>query len=160
MFPQPWRVRKPPLHAFCIAVYGQLTNEEILGPLPEPPFFPEEIALVRDRVRKIIGSRLPREPPEWHQAVERRLTEDEGRLQRQFARPTRFRRRHRSLTAPFEQRRLRILNALVLAVARCGGKAWIGGREAREISITSGPATLRHQRRTRPRGAGVLAGRG
>jgi hypothetical protein len=27
----------------------------------------------------------------------------------------------------FEQRRLRFLNALLLAVARCGGKPWIGG---------------------------------
>jgi hypothetical protein len=35
--------------------YGQLTDEEIFGSLPEPPSFPEDIALVRDRVRKIIG---------------------------------------------------------------------------------------------------------
>ena len=29
-----------------------------------------------------------------------------------------------------------MLDALFLALARCGGKPWIGGREAREISIT------------------------
>jgi hypothetical protein len=35
--------------------YGhRLTNEEILGPLPDPPSFPEDVALVRDRVRKTI----------------------------------------------------------------------------------------------------------
>jgi hypothetical protein len=33
----------------------RFTDEEILGPLPEPPSFAEDIALVRDRVRKIIG---------------------------------------------------------------------------------------------------------
>jgi hypothetical protein len=35
--------------------YGQLTEEEIFGPLPEPPSFPEDLALVRGRVCKIIG---------------------------------------------------------------------------------------------------------
>jgi hypothetical protein len=35
--------------------YNQLTDEEILGPLPDPPTFPEDIALVRDRVGKILG---------------------------------------------------------------------------------------------------------
>ena len=35
--------------------YNQLTAEEILGPLPEPPSFREDIPAVRDRVRKLIG---------------------------------------------------------------------------------------------------------
>lgn len=85
----------------------------------------------------------------------------------------------------FEQRRLRFLNALFLAVARCGGKPVIEGREAREISVTihqtkwpcrlighqrgvarrpgdskSGPDALCHPRRLRPRGSGSLAGWG
>jgi hypothetical protein len=38
--------------------------------------------------------------------------------------------------SPFEQRRLRFLNTLFLAMARCGGKAEVRGREAREIRIT------------------------
>jgi len=35
-----------------------------------------------------------------------------------------------------EQRRLRLLNTLFLAVARCGGKPEVRGNEAREITIT------------------------
>jgi hypothetical protein len=38
--------------------------------------------------------------------------------------------------SPFEQRRLRFLNALFLALARGDGKAEVRGREAREINIT------------------------
>jgi hypothetical protein len=32
--------------------YGQLTDEDILGPLPEPPSFPEDLALVRRPPRR------------------------------------------------------------------------------------------------------------
>jgi hypothetical protein len=115
----------------------RFTEEKILGPLPEPPSFPEDIALVRDRVRKIIGKvRVPREPTARHPAVERLLAEDEARRQRQLGSTYTFSSEALLFDGPFEQRRLRFLNALLLAVARCGGKAWIGGREAREISIT------------------------
>jgi hypothetical protein len=64
---------------------GQLTNEEILGPLPEPPSFPEDIALVRDRVRKIIGKvGVLRVLTARHPSVERLLAEDDTRRQKQL----------------------------------------------------------------------------
>jgi hypothetical protein len=115
----------------------RLTDDEILGPLPKPPSFPEDIALVRDRARKIIGKvRVPREPAARHPAIERLLADDEARRQKQLGSTYTFSSEAPIFEGPFEQRRLRVLNALLLAVARCGGKPWIGGTEAREISIT------------------------
>jgi hypothetical protein len=116
--------------------YGQPTNEEILGPLPDPPSFPEDIALVRDHVRKIIGRvRVSRILTARHPVIERLLAEDEARRQKQLNATFTFFKDRPIFDTPFEQRRLRLLNALLLAVARCGGKPWIRGREAREISV-------------------------
>jgi hypothetical protein len=118
--------------------YGhQLTNEEILGPLPEPPSFPEDVALVRDRVRKTMGKvQVPRALAATHPVIERLLAEDEARRQRQLNATYTFSSEAPVFDSPFEQRRLRVVNALFLAVARCGGKPWTGGREARDIRIT------------------------
>jgi hypothetical protein len=137
--------------------YGQLTNDEILGPLPEPPSFPEDIALVRDRVRIIIGKlRVPREPTARHPAIARLLADDEARRQRQLGSTYTFSSEAPIFDGPFEQRRLRVLNALLLAVARCGGKPWIGGREAREISITVHQTSVACHLIDRQRGAARL----
>lgn len=117
--------------------YRQPTNEEILGPLPELSSFPEDIALVRDRVRKIIGKvSVARALTALHPAIQRLIAEDEARRQRRANASFSFSWEAPVFDSPFEQRRLRLLNALFLAVARCGGKPNVGGREAREISIT------------------------
>jgi hypothetical protein len=118
--------------------YGHhLTNEEILGPLPNPPSFPEDIELVRDRVRKSIG-KIPAAKVLTlkHPVIERLLAEDEARRQRQLKATYTFSSEAPVFDSPFEQRRLRFLNALFLAVARCGGKPVIEGRGARDISVT------------------------
>ncbi|WOH53838.1 hypothetical protein [Bradyrhizobium sp. sBnM-33] len=116
--------------------YGQLTNEEILGPLPEPPSFPEDIALVRDRIRKIIGKvSVPRVLTARHPSIERLLAEDDTRQQKQLNSTHPFSWEMPVFEGPFEQRRLRFLNALFLALGRCGGKPEVRGREAREIGV-------------------------
>ena len=117
--------------------YGQLTNEEILGPLPEPPSFPEDVALVRDRVSKIIGKvSVARALTARHPAIEHLIAEDEARRKKQLNASYAYSWEAPVFDSPFEQRRLRFLNALFLAVARCGGKPEVRGREAREISLT------------------------
>jgi hypothetical protein len=116
--------------------YGQLTDEEIFGSLPEPPSFPEDIALVRDRVRKIIGKvSVGKVMTVRHPAVARLIAEDYYCRQTPATATYTFSWEAPVFDAPVEQRRLRFLNALFLAVARCGGKPEVRGREAREISI-------------------------
>ena len=122
------------------SVLYRATDEEILGPLPEPPSFPEDIALVRDRVRKIIGKvTVARALTARHPATERLISEDEARRHKQLSATYTFSWEAPVFDSPFEQRRLRFLNALFLALARCGGKPEVRGREAREISITRPP---------------------
>jgi hypothetical protein len=66
--------------------YYRFTDEEIRGPLPEPPSFPEDIALVRDRVRKLIGKvSVPKAMTEQHPAIARLIAQDEARRQKQKA---------------------------------------------------------------------------
>jgi hypothetical protein len=116
--------------------YGQLTDEDILGPLPEPPSFPEDLALVRDRVRNIIGKvGVPKAMTAPHPAIARLLALNDVSRQKRAAGTYAFSWDTPVFDSPFEQRRLRLLNALFLAVARCGGRAELRGPEAREIII-------------------------
>lgn len=116
--------------------YNQLTDEQILGPLPEPPSFPEDIALVRDRVRKLIGKvSVPKALMAKHPAIARLIEQDNIRRQKQLTTTYTFSWDKPVFESPFEQRRLRFLNAVFLAAARCGGKPQVGGRKGREISI-------------------------
>jgi hypothetical protein len=62
-------------------------------------------------------------------------TQDDVRRQKQAASTYAFFLDTPVFLSPFEQRRLRLLNALFLAVARCGGKTEMRGPEAREIII-------------------------
>jgi hypothetical protein len=70
-----------------------------------------------------------------HPAIQRLLTEDDKRRQKQLNSTYTFSWEVPVFEEPFEQRRLRFLNALFLALARCGGKPEVRGREAREISV-------------------------
>jgi hypothetical protein len=80
--------------------FNHLANEEILGPLPEPPIFPDDIALVRDRVRKVIGKvSVPTAITILHPAIARLIAEDERLWQNRRRPPTRFPGRSRSSMA-------------------------------------------------------------
>ncbi|MCS3896284.1 hypothetical protein M2171_005417 [Bradyrhizobium japonicum USDA 38] len=71
-----------------------------------------------------------------HPAVSKLLAQDEARREKQKTATYTFSWDQPVFDTPFEQRRLRLLNALFLAVARCGGKPEVRGHEAREITIT------------------------
>jgi hypothetical protein len=93
--------------------YNQLTNEEILGPLPEPPSFSEDIAVVRDRVRKLMGKvSVPKALTAPHPAIARLIAQDDVRRQKQLTATYTFSWDAPIFDSPFEQRRLRFLNAL------------------------------------------------
>jgi len=114
-----------------------LSDEELLGPLPEPPAFPDDIAEVRDRTRKTIGKvNVGRIITIKHPVTSRLLAQDEARREKQKAASYTFSWEKPIFETGFELRRLRVLNALLLALARCGGKAEARGHEAREITVT------------------------
>jgi hypothetical protein len=57
-----------------------LSDEELLGPLPEPPTFPDDIAEIRERVRKTIGQvRVGRVITLRHAVTSKLLAQDEAR---------------------------------------------------------------------------------
>ncbi|ODM71380.1 hypothetical protein A6X20_30290 [Bradyrhizobium elkanii] len=125
--------------------YWQRTpsNEELLGPLGEPPAFAEDIAEVRDRIRKIIGKvTVGRVMTLQHRVISRLLADDEARREKQTTSPYAFSWHKPVFDSLLEQRRLRLLNALFLAVARCGGKPEVRGDQAREISIMVHQTTI------------------
>jgi hypothetical protein len=54
--------------------YQDWKKEELLGPLPPPPEFPESIEAVRERIAKVIGKvTVPREVRVWHPYKNRRF---------------------------------------------------------------------------------------
>lgn len=114
-----------------------LSDEELLSPLPEPPSFPDDIAELRDQVRTKIGKvSVPRVMTIKHGIISRLLAQDEARREKQRTSSYTFSWEKPIFEAPFELRRLRVLNALLLALIRCGGKPEVRGHQARDIAVT------------------------
>jgi hypothetical protein len=113
------------------------SEEELLGPLPPPPEFEEPIERVRERIAKTVGKvTVPREVRTWHSTVERLLKEDEQRRERQRASSFPSSWDAPRFDTPFERRRLRVLNTLVLAAGMMNGKPSISDHEGRNIQLT------------------------
>lgn len=118
----------------------QLSREEILGDIPDPPSFSESLDDLEARIRKSVGVvKAARSLESVHHVVGRLLKADDERREKQ--------RRARwpspwddpLFDPPFEQRRLRILNSLFMALSRAAGaKPSLSGREARHITVDIG----------------------
>ena len=99
--------------------YQNWNKEELLGPLPQPPEFPEPIEAVRQRIAKVIGKvSVPREVRVWHPAIDRLLREAEARREKQRASLYPMSWNDQRFDSPIERRRLRILNSLFIAVGK------------------------------------------
>lgn len=117
--------------------YQYWGDEELLGPLPSPPEFPEPIETVRMRISEAVGHvTVPHKAQNWHPTIDRLLKEDEKRREKQLTDPYHMSWDNPRFDTPFERRRLRILNSLFFATARMNGKSSIYGREARQICIS------------------------
>jgi hypothetical protein len=113
------------------------SDEELLGPLPPPPEFEEPIERVRERIAKTVGRvTVPREVRIWHPTVEKLLKEDEQRRERQRASSFPSSWDAPRFETPFERRRLRVLNTLVLAAGMMNGKPSISDHEGRNIHFS------------------------
>lgn len=121
------------------AAYGapidQLVKEEALS----PPTFSEEIADLTTRVRKLVGKvAVSKTLTQPHRLIARPLEEDERRREKRQNSPHAWSWDNPVFDSPFERRRLRILNAMFLALERCGMKPSVRGREARELGVRVG----------------------
>ena len=99
--------------------YPQWSDKELLAPLPPPPIFQTPIETLRDRIAKTIGSvTVPREVRVWHPAIQRLLSEDQARREKQstwsWDKPL--------FDTAADRRRLRLLNSLVGAIAKFNAK--------------------------------------
>jgi hypothetical protein len=115
-----------------------LSDAEILQWPVDPPHFPEDMAIVRDRVREQVG--CVEVPTTWdgaHSEVRRLKRTDAGRQERQRRTSVLFPWESPRFDSALGQRQLRILNAIFLGVARAGGKGQVGGGDRLETTIVA-----------------------
>lgn len=116
--------------------YRSWSREELLAPIPPLPEFEEALEAVRTRIEAGLGKvTCPIKGGVWHVGIQRLLLQDEERKRKAAASAYPFAWDQPLFGSAAEQRRLRILNSVFLSVGKFGGKATIGGREARDVSI-------------------------
>jgi hypothetical protein len=123
---------------------------ELAAPPPTEPAFVEPIESVAARVDQSLGKvRLVRDLGSAHSLIRHLLDEDELRRLKPSNAPYRLRYGDPIFDAPFERRRLRILNSLFLALTNAGHQPWLG-EQARNVGVTVGSEkisfTLDHPR--------------
>lgn len=112
---------------------------ELAEPEPVKPEFPEPIDDVEARVAKLVGkAKLYRDLDAPHPLVRHVLDEDEKRRTKPKGIPYRLQWSQPLFDSPFEQRRLRLLNSLLLAFAKAGYKCWLSDEDARSTGVYIG----------------------
>lgn len=97
------------------------TDDEILEQIPTPPVFDEDMSILHERVKKIVGKvPYPQTKTKTHPIIQTFLTQD-GERKREYEQKgySWYAPRYDS---PIERRRLRILNAIFLALRGQGCK--------------------------------------
>lgn len=140
------RVRLPPrspgkadlIHIGGRAGSGRHDPEaELREPPPEPPVFEEDLASVRQRVARTVGKVVrSRDLAAPVPAIRRLLAADAQRSEKFQQDPWPWHAPY--FQSPFEQRRLRLLDALAKALSRQGGKVEISGGVARSLRFKVG----------------------
>jgi hypothetical protein len=119
--------------------YGALADQIATEPIPPPPIFSEAIAVLTERVRKMVGKvSVPRTLERPQPLIARLLAKNNRRRERHLGAPYLSTWKAPIFDSPLEQRRLRVLNGLFLAFQRCGFKPWCRGRDARELAVHVG----------------------
>lgn len=116
---------------------------ELAEPIPEPPLFPEALEEVRARVIKRVGKVIRcRDLASPCLMVRKLLVNDDKRREKhqRSSYPSSW--DAPLFDSPFEVRRLRVLNAIGLALPRIGGKLDYSGKEARKLSLHVGGQTM------------------
>jgi hypothetical protein len=112
-------------------------DEDALPPMP--PVFEEELPAVLARIRSSLGHvSLPKTLASPHVLIGRLLDADEARRQAQVANRYPSSWDNPKFDSPFERRRLKMLNAIFVALAHENYKPSIGDMEARNLSVRIG----------------------
>lgn len=112
---------------------------ELAEPIPDPPVFPEPLEDVRTRVIKRVGKvNRCRDLSLPCPMVRKLLANDDRRREKQLASSFPSSWDAPLFESPFEVRRLRVLNAIGLALPRIGGALDYSGKEARALSVIIG----------------------
>ncbi|HZP88572.1 MAG TPA: hypothetical protein VFB54_17305 [Burkholderiales bacterium] len=119
--------------------YRAPTEEEILASDPKPPVFEESMEEVRAQVeRRVRKVTAPRDLRQGHRLVAEILKRDDERRQKQAEASYLSDWYAPYFASTFELRRLRIINALFLALAWHGAKPYYQGRQAQGCGISIG----------------------
>jgi hypothetical protein len=109
-------------------------------PEPVEPVFSEDIESVRERVAKKVGKvPMVRNLESPHPAIRKLVDSDEKRREKQRASSFLASWHAPFFDSPFEQRRLKILNSIFVALARASASPTVRDKEkARDLSVSVG----------------------
>lgn len=119
---------------------------ELKDELPAPPVYPEPLADVQARVERGLGKVVrSRDLANPAVPVRKLLEEDERRRQKQAQSPYPSSFGNPLFESPFEHRRLRVINALALALAKQGYRLTTEGKAARDLQVVVGSQRVSFQ---------------
>ena len=110
---------------------------ELAEPEPVEPVFSEALKDVEARIRKAVGKVVGSQPLTNPHPQLRRLVDKDAERRSKFA-ANNYSCVAPLFDAPFEQRRLRIINTLFWALTRAGAKPTLGGQAARSTGVNIG----------------------
>lgn len=124
--------------------YNRESDEKILNnPIPPPPEFESSLDDVRDKAEKLVKkASFPKTLDKPHRLIAKMLGDDEKRRQKKQGSGYWFSWDGPFFDTPFEQRRLRILNALFTGLEQCGMKPAYHGKQARDLSVKVGDQAI------------------
>jgi hypothetical protein len=122
---------------------GEEDQELLCTTLVPPKPFPDGFAEVVARARQIVGKvRASSSLANPHPVVAKLLQEDEKRREKQKADSFLSSYYAPIFDSPFERRRLRFMNGLLLGLTRAGGRVSLRGKEGQEVGVTIGDTHL------------------
>jgi hypothetical protein len=123
--------------------YHENDDELLAQPIPSPPTFSEDLEAVREQaVRLAEKAPIRRTMSNPHPLIAGLLAADEKRKEAIAKSEYGFAWDKPLFDTPLEKRRLKILNNLFLALAHCGCKPSIQGKEAKELYVRIGDVSL------------------
>ena len=123
--------------------YRHYSDGEILASNPQPPVFEDEIEEVAERVKAMIPRvTVPRFPERAHHHIRRLLEADEERRTKYLASRYPLSWDKPLFDEPFEQRRLRVLNAIMTALEKAGMKPTIRDKDGRGLCVHVNDTTV------------------
>lgn len=128
-----------------------INDDELLArPIPVAPTFSENMEAVRERAVQLANKAPIRKTmTNLHPLIAGLLEADEKRKEALAKSPYGWVIDKPLFDSPLEKRRLKILNSLFLALAHCGSKPAIRGKEAKELYMRVGDSAISFKLGTR-----------